>query len=320
MKPYLVALAIGVAAAFAAAVMPHPVRLGGVEVGDIGLPLAGLAQFEAGGSPYEVRLRGHTPALYPFTTMVALWPLTLVPLRVAVPLFVGISSALLAFSIARVRRWWQLLLFLSPAYWSAVQSVQWSPLLTAAILFPPLLPLAVVKPQLGVVLAASGRWTRWTLAAAAALVAASFLIWPRWLVEWLRHGNLETFNGYAPILVLPGAVLLLALLAWRSREGRLLLAMSVIVQRYFYDQLPLYLVARNWRQLALLLATSWTLFVFIVPDTMSGVQQIEVWRGVILSLYLPALGIVLFNRRADAMQLSRVSDVVTGSHAHEAVQ
>jgi hypothetical protein len=304
----ILALLIGMTAAFAAAVMPHPVRMAGVEVGDIGLPLGGIAQFEAGRSPYDVRLRAHTPALYPFTTMLVLWPLKLVPLRLAVPLFVGLVSAALAFAIARKGEPWQLLMFLSPAYWSAVHSVQWSPLLTAAILLPPLLPLAVVKPQLGVVLAVCGRWSRGTVLAALALVAASLLVWPRWPLEWLRHGNLQTFNGFSPIAVLPGIVLLLGVLAWRTREGRLLLAMSIVVQRYFYDQLPLYLVAKTWRQMLLLLATSWTMVAALLAmeriDPRSGVQEVEVWRALVVALFLPALAIVLFNyfseRRADA--------------------
>lgn len=300
----ILALLIGVTAAFAAAVMPHPVRLAGVQVGDIGLPLAGLAQVEAGRSPYDIGLRGSAPSLYPFTTMLVLWPLKLVPLRLAVPLFVGLSSAALAFAIARKGELWQLLMFLSPAYWSAVHSVQWSPLLTAAILLPPLLPLAVVKPQLGVVLALCGRWSRGTVLASLALVAASLLVWPRWPLEWLRHGNLQTFNGFSPIAVLPGIVLLLGVVAWRTREGRLLLAMSVVVQRYFYDQLPLYLVAKTWRQLLLLLATSWAMVVAMLAtqriDPMSGVQHVEVWRAMVVALFLPALAIVLRNRRADA--------------------
>ncbi|HYC91417.1 MAG TPA: hypothetical protein VEO54_19505 [Thermoanaerobaculia bacterium] len=319
MYRFLVPLLIGVLAALAAAVMPHPVRLGGVEVGDIGLPLAGIAQFEGGGSPYDIRLRGHTPALYPFTTMLALWPLKLVPLRFAVPLFVGLSSFALAFAVARNGKPWQLLLFLTPSYWSAVQSVQWSPLLTAAILLPPLLPLAVVKPQLGVVLAASGQWSRKTLLATLALVAASLLVWPAWPMEWLRHGNLRTFNGFSPVAVLPGIVLLFGALAWRTREGRLLLAMSAVVQRYFYDQLPLYLVAKTWRQMLLLLASSWVPVLLFRPDTMSGVQQVEVWRGVIVLLYLPALGIVLFNRRADQIDSRNSTSLPNPSGQREAM-
>ncbi len=314
MKPYVGGLLIGVIAAFAAAVIPHSMRLAGVGVGDIGLPLAGLSRLEAGGSPYDVRLRGSTPALYPFTTMVVLAPLKLVPARAVAPLFVGLTSFALGFAILRNGKPWQLMLFLTPAYWSAVQAVQWSPLMTAAILLPPLLPFAVVKPQLGVVLAACGRWSRWTVLATIGLIAASLLVRPSWPMEWLRHGNLRTFNGFAPILVLPGVVLLLALLAWRSREGRLLLAMAVVVQRYFYDQLPLYLVARTWRQMLLLVACSWPVVVLLWQDSMSGVQQVAVWRGLIVSLYLPALAVVLYNRRADAQQLARVDDVVTGVH------
>jgi hypothetical protein len=323
-RAVLLAVLIGVTAAFAAAVMPHPIRLGGVGVGDIGLPLAGIAQFEAGGSPYELRLRGHSHPYYPFTTMVALWPLTLVPLRLAVPLFVGVSSAALAYAIARKGRPWQLLIFLTPPYWSAVQSVQWSPLLTAAILLPPLLPLALVKPQLSVVLAASGRWSRWTLIATAAFGLLSLAIWPVWPLVWLRQGNLRTFTGMSPVTVLPGVVLLLAALAWRAREGRLLLAMSLIVQRYFYDQLPLYLVARTWRQMVLLLVTSWlmvgVLWRWKLLDTMAGVQHLTVWRALVIAVFLPALAVVLFNRRADAQQLARVHDVVAGGHLDQPSQ
>lgn len=318
---HLPAIVIGVIAALAAAVMPHPVRLAGVEVGDIGLPLAGMTRFEAGGSPYEVRLRGHAPALYPFTTMLVLWPLKLVPLRFVVAVFVGLSSFALALAIVRRGQPWQLLLFLTPAYWSAVQSVQWSPLFTAAILLPPLLPLALVKPQLGLVLALCGRWSRWTLLASAALVAVSLLVYPSWLSDWVRHGNLGTFNGVSPVMVLPGFLLFLGALAWRTREGRLLLAMSVVVQRYFYDQLPLYLVARTWRQMVLLLVASWTAALALLAmhrlEFAAGLQDVVVWRALIAGLFLPALGIVLSNRRADAQQLARVDEVVPGSHPHE---
>jgi hypothetical protein len=297
----LLAVSIGAAAAWAAAVMPHPIRMGGVEVGDIGLPLAGLAQLEAGRSPYDVGLRGHKTALYPLTTMIVLRPLRLFPLTWVVPLFVGLSAAALAYAIARNGKPWQLLLFLTPAWWSAVHSVQWSPLFTAAILLPALLPIAAVKPQLGLVLAVSGRWSRWTLGAAAALVAVSLLVRPSWPLEWIRRGNLETFNGVSPVTVLPGFLLLLAAVAWRRREGRLLLAMSLIVQRYFYDQLPLYLVAKTWRQMVLLLATSWIVAGVLLsgnaPNLMSGEQTVEVWRAVIASVFLPALGIVLYNER-----------------------
>jgi hypothetical protein len=296
-----IALVIGIAAAVAAWAMPHPIRVGGVGLGDIGLPMIGIRGFAQGANPYDLRLAGSTPALYPFTAMLVLWPFAYLPLRLAAPCFLGLSSALLAWAILRRGQPWQLLMFLSPPYWSAVYSVQWSPAMTAALLLPALLPLAVVKPQLGVVLAAAGRWSRATLIAAAALVFLSLAIWPAWPIEWLHKGNLQTFNGRVPVLVLPGFVLLAGVLAWRTREGRLLLALSLVMQRFFYDQLPLYLIPKSWRQMLILLATSW--FAVLIPlrlgwlDLMTGAQDPRVWTAVILGMFLPALGIVLTSRR-----------------------
>ena len=301
----LVAAAIGVAAATAGAYVPHAIRLAGVEVGDIATPIAGITLVEHGQSPYSVRLRGSTPSLYPFTAMIALWPLHALPLRAIAPAFIGIGAFALAFAILRNGEMWQLLIFFSPAYWSSVQAVQWAPILTAAILLPPLLPLALIKPQLGVVLAACGRWSRRTIAATAAFLILSLIVWPRWPIEWLRHGNLRTFNGYAPVMIVPGIVLLFAAFAWRTREGRLLLAMAVVVQRYFYDQLPLYLVARTWRQMVLLLLTSWgmvaTVFSLHWLDLATGIQRKDIWIAVVIAVFLPALGLVLYNAfRRDA--------------------
>ena len=294
-----IAVAIGALVAAAAAVMPHPVRLHGVDLGDIGLPLAGIEQMQHGGSPYDVRLRGSSPTLYPFTAMIVLWPLHLLPLRFVVPLFTGLTAGALAFAITRNGERWQLLIFLSPAFWSAVHSVQWSPLFTAALLLPPLLPIAVVKPQLGIVLAASGRWSLRTILATGVLLVLSMAVWPAWPAEWIAHGNLHTFNGASPLLVFPGILLAASLVAWRTREGRLMISMSVVVQRYFYDHLPLYLVARSWREMVLLLAASWAAVgvaaLHSPIDLTSGVQRKDVWVAVIIGVFLPALGLTLYH-------------------------
>lgn len=307
----LLATAIGVGASVTAAIMPHPVRLAGVPLGDIGLPLAGIDRMAHGASPYDVRLRKSTPALYPLTTMVVLAPLRLLPLRIVVPCFAGVVSFFLAFAIARRGEPWQLLLFLSPAYWSALYSVQWSPLLTAALLLPPLLPFALVKPQLGVVLAAAGRWTKWTIGASVALFALSLMLRPTWPAEWIRHGNLKTFNGVSPVTLWPGVLLVSALALWRHRDGRLLLAMAVIVQRYHYDQLPLYLVAKSWRQLVLLLVTSWTAVAVVwnlqQAELATGMQLREVWIAVLIGVFIPSLVVAFYNHRDDVMRRAGVS-------------
>jgi len=274
-------------------------RLHGAGVGDIGLPLAGIERLQQGGSPYEVRLRGSAPTLYPFPTMIVLWPLVLLPAVLWAPLFMGLSSGALAYAILCRGRPWQLLAFASPCYWSAMESVQWSPLLTAALLLPALLPLAVAKPQLAVVLAAGGRWTRKTVGAAAGIVLLSLLVYPRWPAEWLARGQLQTFNGRVPLLVLPGFLLLASLLALRTREGRILAALSLTVQRIFYDQLLLFALPRTAAQMGGLLLCSWAAaavsylrgwFVFG-----SGAQDPRAWMATIIGLLLPALAMTLLN-------------------------
>src|SRR5437588_3610364 len=169
--------------------MPHSIRLSGVPIGDIGLPLIGMSQFLAGGSPYALRLRNTDAALYPFTTMLFLAPLLLLPLRFAAAVFCGVVTSLLAFAILRQGPLWRLLIFASPCYVSALHSVQWSPLLVAALLLRSLLPSAISKPQLGLILLVAGRWSRTTIAVTAAIVVFSLLIFPRWPLDWFQHGR-----------------------------------------------------------------------------------------------------------------------------------
>lgn len=295
-----IALAIGIAAAIAAALIPHAIRFRGTGLGDIGLPVIGIQAFQDGGTPYALRLRGTPAPLYPFTTMVLLWPLTLLPLPLIVPTFLGLISAALAYGLAREGPPWRLLLFLSPPYWAAVESVQWSPLVTASLLLPALLPIATLaKPQLAIVPLVNGRWSLRTVAATVAIVLISVIVWPAWPVEWLGKGNFHTFIGFSPLLVIPGFLLIAAGLAWRTCRGRLLLAMSLPLQRYFYDQLPLFLIPKSWRQMLLLLATSWSVVGvalwrgWYAPG--SGVQSQAGYTAVVVGVFLPALGMVLLD-------------------------
>jgi hypothetical protein len=299
-----VAIVIGIAAAVAAAVIPHSVRLSGVGLGDIGLPVAGMKLFLQGQTPYGLRLRGTPAPLYPFTTMVMLWPLTLLPLQWVVSAFLGLSSAALAYGIGRHGARWQFLIFLSPPYWAAIESVQWSPLVTASLLLPALLPIAILaKPQLALVPAVNGKWSIRTLAATVAIVLISIIVWPAWPVEWWQRGNLQTFVGYSPLLVLPGFLLLAAALAWRTPSGRLVLAMSLPLQRYFYDQLPLFLIPKTWRQMILMLLSAWTVVAVCFwrgwAAFGSGAQHKHVWIAVVIGMFLPALGITLYNWKRD---------------------
>lgn len=296
--PYLPPL-IGVVAAIVAFAVPHPITLHGVGVGDIGPPLVGMAQFLHGGSPYAVALRAGRLATYPFTTMLVLSPLLFVPIRLMAAIFCGLVSFALGEAIRRNGSPWQLLLFATPSYMTALVSVQWSPLLTAALLAPAFLPFAVVKPQIGIVLAAAGRWSRRTVIAAAAIVLLSLAVFPRWPWVWLKQGSLNTYVGRPPLLIGPGLLLLASLYAWRSWRGRCALAMSLVPQRFFYDQLLLFVAPVSVSQMAIMLATSWTTVGVTLAagwwSPQSGDQHPLAWIAVVLGFHLPAAAIVVWN-------------------------
>jgi hypothetical protein len=297
-----VALCAGTAVFF----MPHPIRLGGVDVGDIGLPLAGMIRFLHHTSPYDLRLRAGSAALYPFPTMLGLSWLLLIPLRYVAAVFCGVSSFLLSFAILREDEWWRMLLFASPAFWSAMSAVQWSPLITAALLMPALLPVSVAKPQLGVVLAAAGRWSRPTILVTVLILAVSVALFPRWPIEWLAKGQLASFDGRVPLLVIPGFLLVASAICWRTARGRRMIAMSVVIQRYFYDQLPLFLQPATLRQMLILLVSSWAAVGVSAAQGWwrigHGRQDSRTWTAVVIGTYLPALVMTIWNDRRDARQ------------------
>ncbi|HEX3108274.1 MAG TPA: hypothetical protein VHU41_04200 [Thermoanaerobaculia bacterium] len=292
---------IGLAAAIVAFLLPHPITMNGIGIGDIGPPIVGMAQFLHGASPYMVAVRAGRVAAYPFTTMLVLSPFLVVPLRLVATTFCGLVSFALAEAIRRNGAPWQLLLFATPSYVSALHSVQWSPLMTAALLAPALLPFAVVKPQLGIALVAAGRWSWRSAIAAASFVLLSIAIFPRWPWIWLKQGSLNTYLGRPPFLIGPGILLLASAYAWRRWRGRCVLAMSIVPQRFFYDQLLLFVAPTSVWQMALMLATSWTAVVvslaagWWIPQ--SGDQNPLAWIAVVLGFHLPAAAIVVWNER-----------------------
>ncbi len=236
----LLSLGVGVAAGLLALYLPHPIVFQGVGVGDIGAPLLAMRRFLEGTPPYGIATDRGALAAYPFTTSLLLSPLLLVPLWMVAPLFCALSSALLAYGLLKEGERWRLLLFASVPFLSSLHSVQWPPLFAAALLMPTILPLAVVKPQLGVVLLAAARWNRYAVVGAGALLLLSLALYPTWPLDWWRDGMMGNYTGRIPLLVGPGFLLLLAAPFWRTRSARLLLAMALVPQRIWYDQLLLF--------------------------------------------------------------------------------
>lgn len=189
---------------------------------------------------------------YPATAMLLVMPLAWLPENAAAIAFVFISSALLAYLLTR-DGWHRLPLFLSPAFVVAVSAAQWSPLLTCGLLTPSFAWAFAGKPNHLLSLAAASRDSRGLVVALATITAFSiggFLMLPSWPADWWRTvaGN-SSFKP--PITQVGGVLVLLALFRWRRWEARLIVGLALTPQTgYWYETLPLLLVASTYRESA----------------------------------------------------------------------
>jgi len=233
-----------------------------------------------------------SPFFYPLPAAIVATPFAPLPPDRAGALFFALSTALLAFGVTRDGLW-RLLVFTAAPFFMAAANTQWSPLLAAAALLPGLQWVGAAKPNLGLA-AYAYRPSRWGLIGGIGLVALSFVILPHWLAGW-RAAVAQMPHHAPPVLRLGGIVLLLALLRWRTAEGRLVFVMACVPQvLYFYDQFLLWLVPRTWRQLLVLSASSWlgvAAWWWVRPRSGSGLDAAAPF--VIVLVYGPALGLVL---------------------------
>ena len=243
----------------------------------------------AGQDPYAM----HPCCLfYPLPAVMLVWPLHWLPMNIAMAIFVAVPAALLAWELSSVALW-PLLALASPGFVMAAVLGQWSPWLLLAMLSPAFGSFFASKPTLGIACFAY----RPTIARAigsAAVILLSLVLWPNWPSLWLHNlGNV--IEHPAPVAAPFGALLLVGLLRWRRREGRLLLAMAFVPQLLlFADQLPIALVARNAREAALLTVGGWVaaLFWYVQEAHKFGAVGFAA-PYVLAGVYLPALWIVL---------------------------
>ncbi|MFL5574582.1 MAG: hypothetical protein ACJ79S_01205 [Gemmatimonadaceae bacterium] len=238
---------------------------------------------------------------YPLPAAFVLLPLTPFSYHVAGALFFTISCALLGYTVTR-DGYERLPLFFSVPFLFAAHGAQWAPFIMAASAFPGIARgLLVVKPNLGLA-AFAARPTGGAVLGALALVVAGVALVPAWPLEWLHNARSSPY-AKIPIATLLGPLLLLAALRWRTPEGRLLLAMACIPQfPFFYDALPLWLVARTQREALNLTWCSWAAFAgwlaFSFDWTTRNVLMPTALPWVVALIYLPALVIVLRHRPA----------------------
>jgi hypothetical protein len=283
----LISLAIGLASCLYSWLLLTRLHLG---AGDFTWAINAARDLLARVNPYATPLQ-----LYPLTAAFFGLPFVRMPPELAASLFFGISSGLLALGLTR-DGYHRLLIFLAYPYWAAVLTAQWSPLIMASAFFPLLLPATMAKPQIGLPVFLTHVSKRGVLACLAwGLV--SLIVMPRWPLLWMKQFGY--YQHFVPILVLPGPLLLLALLRYRDRRAILLLLTALTPQRWFYDSLVLWLIPKSRREILATVFCSWGAGIwrwYHIPHTFE-----QVGRWAVICIYLPMLALVLWPGRAHAV-------------------
>jgi len=244
--------------------------------------------------------------VYPLPAAMWAVPFALFSHAIGGGLFVGSAFGCVAFGLTR-DGWQRLPILVSgPALW-CLHIGQWTPLVVAATLMPSFAWAAAAKPTIGFAAFLYRPSWRFVWVGSAAL-ALSLLLSPSWPLRWWAATHqAEGANWTIPLLQPFGWLLLLTVLRWRTPEGRLLFALSVMPQGLaIYDQFMLMLIART-RTEAILFAL-WSQLVplgvgyLTIPDDLSAADGVAAtfpfWaRIVTYTMFLPALGFVLWRRR-----------------------
>jgi hypothetical protein len=227
---------------------------------------------------------------YPLTAALLALPFVRLQPELAAGLFWGISSSLLAFGLTR-HGYTRLLIFFAYPYWAGILTVQWSPLIAASAFFPFLLPATLAKPQVGLPVFLT-RLSRRGLLACAVLVVASLAAMPNWPLLWI--GQLGKYEHFFPMLVVPGPLLLVALLRYPDRDAQLLLLSALMPQRWFFDSFILWLIPQSRREIIWTIFFSWGAGIWRWYHTPRSFTEVGVCT--VLLFYLPMLAVVLMRK------------------------
>jgi hypothetical protein len=280
-------------------------RLPPASTSDFELVWAGGRALLSGADPYAVVPSATTgyPLYYPLTAVVLGVPFAALPLDWARILWALLSGAAFAWAALRYGRGLPAAL-LSANFLNAIIQGQWSPLLIAAAIVPPLSWLLAAKPSIGAALFAAFP-SRRAVIAGLVLVAISLAISPAWPVRWAE--SIRATVHVSPVRSPGGVILLLALVRWRRPEARLLAVLACVPQIIgLYDTLPLFLIPRTrWQGYALAGLSYIAAFgqVAAVPRTPGMPLETMLaarWPFIFFCLYLPALIMVLLPRREEA--------------------
>jgi hypothetical protein len=234
-------------------------------------------------NPYDTPLEQ-----YPLPAAFVALPFLRLPPEVAAGLFCGISSALLAFGLTR-EGYGRLRVFLAFPFWAGVLTAQWPAIIAASAFFPILLPVTMMKPQVGLPVFLT-RLSRRGLLACLFVAGLSLVVLPQWPLLWLRQTHY--YDHFIPLFVFPGPLLFLALLRYRDRDAWLLLLAALMPQRWFFDSFTLWLIPKSRREILLTASISWGSGIWRWYHQPANFT--EVGRAAVIFLYLPMLIVLLF--------------------------
>lgn len=253
---WLAALCIGIIAGIMTTYHLQTLERG---AGDFTWPLVGARMLLDGANPYtdpnfatQLTYRLNDPLFYPLPAVLLVIPVSPLPSSIAAGVAIAICTV---FLVMRIDYRWPVLL--SASFLCCLLAAQiWPILALIAALTPGLLVLAIWKPNLGLIAAAYRGVTWGEVAGVAGLGIISLFILPTWPLDWFNNLRGEHLP---PIAVLPfGPLLLLAVFWWRDYRARLLLLMALIPQFIeFYDQLPVFLIARTKREALIIAGATW---------------------------------------------------------------
>jgi hypothetical protein len=251
--------------------------------------------FLAGGDPYRITRDSQLPTLwwrffYPLPSIVLGVPFMWLSAEQCAIAFTASSALLLGFAITR-DGFDRVALVISVPFLMAAQFAQTGPLILALAMIPATRGLAMLKPNIGLAIFA---WRpAWRdIIVAGSLFAVSLLVIPDWPRRWFLTVHNSPAH-HSPMTVGVGALGLLSILRWRRPEARLLFAMTLIPHGlYFYDELPLFLIADSRREAMILVFTSW-LGWLAWNITSPGPRIVDTQPWVIASLYVPSLVMVI---------------------------
>lgn len=240
------------------------------------------------------------PFFYPLPAALVAMPFAALPIALARPAFDIAVGWIFAYALWR-RAPYALLALFSGAYLFAMRAGQTTPMMVAGSLIPALGFLLTVKANTGLACLIA-RPSREAIFGGLAVLALTVILVPSWPLDWWAAIQHQSQHIRPPILRPFGWLLLFAAFRWRTPGGRLLLALAVIPQNTLpHELVPLVLIPGNMVEMAVYVVGSWvavalTAVAMEQATSLSGLVS-DVWPVLLLSVYLPALYMVLRNKR-----------------------